>query len=65
MESDELTFEAALARLEEVVSVLENEETPLNQALEAYEEGMRLSKKCMSLLEEAKLKVQQIGIEEE
>ena len=38
----ELSFEAALARLEEIVRALERGEAPLDQSIELYQEGDRL-----------------------
>ena len=61
----EPTFEDALRRLEAVVKKLENHDTPLNDAVDAYEEGMHLAKACMDLLDNAELRVQKIGIEED
>ena len=37
----QLSFEAALARLEEIVRTLEKGEAPLDQSIELYQEGDR------------------------
>ena len=39
----QLSFEAALARLEEIVRTLEKGEAPLDQSIELYQEGDRKS----------------------
>lgn len=54
----EKKFEAALARLEEIVSELESGELGLEQSLKLFEEGIRLSRICSARLEEAERKVE-------
>jgi len=49
----EKTFEQALLELESLVKELENGEIELNQAVKKYNEGMKLSKYCHDLLENA------------
>jgi exodeoxyribonuclease VII small subunit len=44
----ELTFEEALKRLEEIVETLEKGNTPLEESMDLYEEGMKLGKSCMA-----------------
>lgn len=41
-----ITFEQALARLEEIVRMLESGSAPLDKSLEYFEEGVRLVKMC-------------------
>jgi len=45
----QLSFEAALARLEEIVRALEKGEAPLDQSIELYQEGDRLKRHCEAL----------------
>ena len=54
----EMKFEEALKRLEKIVQNLEDGDLPLDEALEKYEEGIRLSKACAKKLEVAKKKVE-------
>lgn len=54
----ELTFEAALARLEEIVRGLERGESTLDEALSLYEEGVKLARFCNSRLDEAEAKIE-------
>ncbi len=54
----EKKFEAALARLEEIVAELERGDLPLEQSLKLFEEGIKLSRLCSKRLEEAERKVE-------
>ncbi|MHB8844842.1 MAG: exodeoxyribonuclease VII small subunit [Nitrospirota bacterium] len=54
----EKKFEAALARLEEIVNSLESGELGLEQSLKLFEEGVKLARVCNSRLEEAERKVE-------
>ncbi len=54
----EKKFEAALARLEEIVQELEKGDLPLEQSLKLFEEGIKLSRICNKRLEEAERKVE-------
>jgi exodeoxyribonuclease VII small subunit len=54
----EMKFEEALKKLERIVGDLENGNLSLDEALEKYEEGIRLSKMCSKKLEVAKKKVE-------
>ena len=53
-----LKFEDALARLEAIVAELENGELPLDQSLKMFEEGIKLSKICLKILDDAERKVE-------
>ena len=57
----ELSFEAALARLEEIVRLLERGEAPLDQSIELYQEGDRLRKLCEARLKAAQARIEQIA----
>ena len=54
----EKKFEAALARLEEIVKELETGDLPLEQSLKLFEEGIKLSRLCNRRLEEAERRVE-------
>jgi exodeoxyribonuclease VII small subunit len=58
--SNAQTFEQSLSRLEEVVARLEGGDLPLDEALERYEEGVRLVSRCRTDLERAELKVKRL-----
>jgi exodeoxyribonuclease VII small subunit len=57
---DEISFEEALKRLEEIVSSLENGQLSLDESLSVFEEGIRLSKLCNKKLVETKQKVEKL-----
>ena len=51
-------FEDALARLETIVTELEKGDLPLNDSLKMFEEGIKLSKTCLKMLDDAERKVE-------
>jgi exodeoxyribonuclease VII small subunit len=51
-------FEQSLAQLEALVTRLESGDLPLEQALECFEQGVRLTRECQSALSAAQQKVQ-------
>lgn len=53
-----LKFEEALSRLETIVAELEKGDLPLDQSLKIFEEGIRLSKTCLKMLDDAERKVE-------
>ena len=57
----ELSFEVALARLEEIVRTLEKGEAPLDQSIELYQEGDRLKRLCEARLKSAQARIEQIA----
>jgi exodeoxyribonuclease VII small subunit len=61
------SFEEAIARLEKIVQRLEEGNVPLEESIKLYEEGMRLGKKCRTILEEADMRIHQLSarLEEE
>lgn len=57
---EEMTYEEALAELEKIVSVLEDEQSQLEDAIRLFERGQALVSRCGVLLEVAELKVKQV-----
>jgi len=55
------TFEAALKRLEEIVDALEEGDTPLDKAMELYEEGLELSRFCGEKLKSTELRLKKLS----
>jgi exodeoxyribonuclease VII small subunit len=53
-----LKFEDAMARLETIVAELEKGDLPLDESLKIFEEGIKLSKNCLKMLDEAERKVE-------
>ncbi|MCE2433102.1 MAG: exodeoxyribonuclease VII small subunit [Candidatus Latescibacteria bacterium] len=56
--TEETTFEAALEQLEIAVNHLEEGALPLSEALKVFEEGLKASNQCRSLLEDARQQVE-------
>ena len=56
----ENNFETALKRLEEISDLLENEDTPLEDSIKLFEEGIELKEFCEEKLKSAKLKIDKI-----
>ena len=53
-------FEKAFQHLEKIVQRLEGEELPLDESLQLFEEGIRLSRFCHQRLEEVEKKIETI-----
>jgi exodeoxyribonuclease VII small subunit len=53
-------FEDLLKRLQEISDQLENEEAGLDNSIKLYEEGIKLSKLCSKMLEDAELKIAEL-----
>ena len=53
----EETFEDLIRRLEEITDTLEKGQISLDDSMKLFEEGMKISKKCSSKLEEAENKI--------
>ena len=51
------TFEKALARLNEIMRMLEEDKLPLDEMMNIFEEGMTLSKYCKDQLREAEERI--------
>jgi exodeoxyribonuclease VII small subunit len=54
------SFEKSLHRLEEIAEILENEEIGLDESIQLYEEGIKLSKICYNRLKDAELKITEL-----
>jgi exodeoxyribonuclease VII small subunit len=57
------SLESSLKRLEEIVETLERGETPLDDAILLYEEGVQISKGCAEKLKAAELKIKKLSKE--
>lgn len=57
---DELSYEEALQELEELVKTLEGGENDLQTTLLYFERGQKLASHCISLLDDAEDKVEQM-----
>ena len=54
------SFERSLARLEKIVTSLEQGDVPLDESLMMFEEGVQLSKECMETLNKAEVLIKQL-----
>lgn len=55
--NEELTYEKAMNRLEEIVSLLEKNDVSLDDSIKLFEEGTRLTAFCSEKLKNAKTKI--------
>jgi len=53
-------FEQSFSRLEEIANLLESDEIGLEDALQLYEEGINLSRECLTSLKNAELKITEL-----
>ena len=56
-----LSFEAAYTELESIVTRLDAGDLPLEDSVTLFERGKRLSEYCQRLLDQAELRITQIG----
>ena len=61
----EISFEKAMAELEEVINKLEYGEVPLEDSIKLYERGAELKKICEAKLKEAEQKVKNITLDKD
>ena len=57
---EKMSFESALAKLEEIVRKIDTGQESLEDAVSSFERGMLLKKHCEYQLKEAKLKIEKI-----
>lgn len=60
--AQELQFEAAMKRLEEIVGQLERGNTPLDQSLALFEEGTKLIRHCGAALDHAEQQLKMLTV---
>lgn len=58
MTKAKMTFETALATLEQIVSQIESGDVSLEESIEKYAEGMKLIETCRGILDKAEKKIQ-------
>ena len=59
------TFEESITELEQIVTLLESGDAPLDEAVALFEKGMKLSEKCHDQLDKAEQKVKLLTENEE
>lgn len=57
---EKLTYEQAIKRLEQIISILESNDVPLEESIELFQEGVKLSQYCDHKLQTIQQKVAQI-----
>ncbi|MBE6805794.1 MAG: exodeoxyribonuclease VII small subunit [Ruminococcaceae bacterium] len=57
---ENISFEKSLSELEKIVAKLENEDCSLSEAIELFENGVKLTKNCTEQLNSAKLKIEML-----
>jgi exodeoxyribonuclease VII small subunit len=59
------TFEESMARLEDIVDLLQENEQPLDETIKLFEEGLKLVRDCEGKLKEFETKVAELSEESE
>jgi len=62
MSEKTMTFEDSLKRIEEIVAILENGNSTLDESIELFEEATKLCAYCNKRLETAEQKVRKIAL---
>lgn len=60
MNQKNVSFEANMQRLEQIVRAMERGDVPLEESLKLFQEGTELVRSCNQLLTDAQLQVKQI-----
>jgi exodeoxyribonuclease VII small subunit len=61
---EQMTYETAFSELEGIVTELEANQCPLDEAMNLFERGQALAARCSALLDQAELKVRQLSGED-
>ena len=59
-EEEEVSFEEALANLEEIIQRMESGEAPLDSLVTHYQTGVKMLKLCREKIEGAEMKIKQV-----
>ena len=54
---EKMSYEQALARLEQIIRAMENDKIPLEDSLKLYEEGVRIVRRLSAELDDAERKI--------
>ena len=60
MSEKNMTFEASMQRLEQIVRAMERGDVALDESLKLFQEGTELVRACCKLLDDAQLQVQKV-----
>lgn len=55
-----MTYEKAISRLEEIVELMEKNDLSLDESIKLYEEGTKLTAYCSDLLNKAQQKITEL-----
>ena len=60
MNQENQTFEASMARLEQIVRAMERGDVALVESLKLFQEGTELVRNCQKLLDDAQLQIKKV-----
>ena len=60
MNQENQTFEASMARLEQIVRAMERGDVALEESLKLFQEGTELVRNCQKLLDDAQFQIKKI-----
>ena len=60
MNEKNVTFEANIQRLEQIVRAMERGDVPLDESLKLFQEGTELVRVCGKMLEDAQLQIEKV-----
>ena len=60
MNQENQTFEASMARLEQIVRAMERGDVALEESLKLFQEGTELVRNCQKVLDDAQLQIKKI-----
>ena len=60
MNQENQTFEASMARLEQIVRAMERGDVALEESLKLFQEGTELVRNCQKLMDDAQLQIKKI-----
>lgn len=60
MNQENQTFEASMARLEQIIRAMERGDVALEESLKLFQEGTELVRNCQKLLDDAQLQIKKI-----
>ncbi len=60
MNQEKMSFEASMARLEQIVRSMEHGDVALEESLKMFQEGTELVRNCQKLLDDAQMQVKMI-----
>lgn len=60
MKKEDMQFETLLQRLEKILEEMEDKNTSVDRCMQLFDEGIKLSNACMSKLEQADGKINEL-----